>query len=179
VRGRPRKSGERTPCGALKRHDDGISVAMWQRIKADGIRLGMDPRLGTQLGRLGVIGDLSAAQVTAGFRVAEIYRKFERHHGRRRSIRSPTYNESCRGRSTAGEPGQGQIIAAGRDFLALQDLLSPYPTGARAALEGLCVDDLIAPTWLMFEVRRILSRLARAWMIREPVDTQRRRRRDS
>jgi len=176
-KGRPRKPGERTPCGALKRQrDDGMTVTVWQRIKADGIRVGTDPRLGSQLGRLGMIGDLTAPQVAAGFRVGGIYREFERHHSRQRSVQSPKYEPSCGRRAAETETDQDRAVAAERAYLALQDELSSYSSGVRNALEGLCVDDLSVPSWSISDVRRILTRLARNWLIHDPIETKGERR---
>jgi hypothetical protein len=71
----------------------------------------LDPRLGTELGRLALHDELTSAEVSAGFRIAEIYQAFEHFHGRTRS-------------------------AAGSSFLRqfVADLEKPI----RAALGGLC-----------------------------------------
>jgi len=93
-RGRPAKSGERYNCGKLKPEDTSkqpISPALWQRIKTNGQKIGLDPRLGTELGRLALHDELTSAEVSAGFRIAEIYHTFERFHGRARSAASSSF----------------------------------------------------------------------------------------
>jgi hypothetical protein len=88
-RGRPRAEGERYPGGKLKRpagtDKHPIAPALWQRIKTDGIKLGLDPRLATELGRLGLHDELTASEVSAGFRIAQVYGRYEYFHGRTRS----------------------------------------------------------------------------------------------
>jgi hypothetical protein len=87
-RGRPSKTGERYKCGKLKPVETSkqpISPALWQRIKTNGQKIGLDPRLGTELGRLALHDELTSAEVSAGFRIAEIYGAFEFFHGRTRS----------------------------------------------------------------------------------------------
>jgi hypothetical protein len=93
-RGRPSKSGDRYKCGKLKPADTSkqpISPALWQRIKANGQKIGLDPRLGTELGRLALHDELTAAEVSAGFRAAEIYQGFEFFHGRTRSAAGSSF----------------------------------------------------------------------------------------
>jgi hypothetical protein len=79
-RGRPSKAGERHKCGKLKPADTSkqpISPALWQRIKTNGQKIGLDPRPGSELGRLALHDELTSAEVSAGFRIAEIYQTFE------------------------------------------------------------------------------------------------------
>jgi hypothetical protein len=93
-RGRPSKSGDRYKCGKLKPADTSkqpISPALWQRIKTNGQKIGLDPRLGTELGRLALHDELTSAEVSAGFRIAEIYQAFEHFHGRTRSAAGSSF----------------------------------------------------------------------------------------
>jgi hypothetical protein len=93
-RGRPSKSGERYKCGKLKPAETSkqpISPALWQRIKTNGQKIGLDPRLGTELGRLALHDELTSAEVSAGFRIAEIYQSFEHFHGRTRSAAGSSF----------------------------------------------------------------------------------------
>jgi hypothetical protein len=93
-RGRPAKSGERYKCGKLKPAETSkqpISPALWQRIKTNGQKIGLDPRLGTELGRLALHDELTSAEVSAGFRIAEIYHAFEHFHGRTRSAAGSSF----------------------------------------------------------------------------------------
>jgi hypothetical protein len=93
-RGRPSKSGDRYKCGKLKPAETSkqpISPALWQRIKANGQKIGLDPRLGTELGRPALHDELSSAEVSAGFRIAEIYQVLERFHGCTRSAAGSSF----------------------------------------------------------------------------------------
>jgi hypothetical protein len=51
----------------------------------------LDPRLGTELGRLAFHNELTSAEVSAGFRIAEIYQAFEHFHGRTRSAAGSSF----------------------------------------------------------------------------------------
>ena len=93
-RGRPSKSGDRYKCGKLKPADTSkqpISPALWQRIKTNGQKIGLDPRLGTELGRLALHDELTSMEVSAGLRIAEIYQGFEFFHGRTRSAAGSSF----------------------------------------------------------------------------------------
>ena len=93
-RGRPSKSGERYKCGKLKPAEtkkQPISPALWQRIKTNGQKIGLDPRLGTELGRLALHDELTSGEVSAGFRIAEIYNAFYYFHGRTRSAAGSSF----------------------------------------------------------------------------------------
>jgi len=93
-RGRPAKAGDRYKCGKLKPAETSkqpISPALWQRIKTNGQKIGLDPRLGTELGRLALHDELTSAEVSAGFRIAEIYHAFEHFHGRTRSAAGSSF----------------------------------------------------------------------------------------
>jgi hypothetical protein len=50
-----------------------ISPVLWQRIKINGQKIGLDPQLGTELGRLALHDELTSAEVSAGFRIAGIF----------------------------------------------------------------------------------------------------------
>jgi hypothetical protein len=93
-RGRPAKQGDRYKCGKLKPAETSkqpISPALWQRIKTNGQKIGLDPRLGTELGRLALHDELTSAEVSAGFRIAEIYEAFEFFYGRTRSAAGSSF----------------------------------------------------------------------------------------
>jgi hypothetical protein len=92
--GRPSKSGDRYKCGKLKPADTSkqpISPALWQRIKTNGQKIGLDPRLGTELGRLALHDELTLGGGLGGFRIAEIYQAFEFFHGRTRSAAGSSF----------------------------------------------------------------------------------------
>src|ERR1700742_5168116 len=93
-RGRPSKTGERYKCGKLRPVETSkqpISPALWQRIRTNGQKIGLDPRLGTELGRLALHDELTSAEVSAGFRIAEIYQACEHFHGRTRSAAGSSF----------------------------------------------------------------------------------------
>jgi hypothetical protein len=93
-RGRPSKSGDRYKCGKLKPAETSkqpISPALWQRIKTNGQKIGLDPRLGTEQGRLVLHDELTSAEVSAKFRIGEIYHAFEHFHSRTRSAPGPSF----------------------------------------------------------------------------------------
>ena len=75
----------------MKRQNQPISPALWQRIKTNGQKIGLDPRLGTELGRLALHDELTSAEVSAGFRIAEIYNSFYNFHGRSRSAAGSSF----------------------------------------------------------------------------------------
>lgn len=182
--GRPRKPGERYPSGKLrpapKPTFEPISGAEWQRIRTAGKKLGADPRLSSELSRLNLFGELTIVQTTAGHRVGEIYGRFERAHGRRRSVRSPSYERAFGADSSADDDREEAARAA---FLALQETLArltfvpPAPAGKCPslsprtlprhslidALEQLCVEDRPVRPDVLPLVRSLLDHLAVAW----------------
>lgn len=97
--GRPREEGDRYPSGKLKpataSAGDGtrapISGALWQRMLADGEKIFGDARFGTELGRLGAVGQITPSEVATGLRIAGIYGRFEYYKNLRRSAASPHY----------------------------------------------------------------------------------------
>lgn len=69
-----------------------ISPTVFFRMRTYGARMALDPRLSTVLGRMGLFKELSDAEVDAGFRIAEIYGRYEMLKGiPRRTAASPSY----------------------------------------------------------------------------------------
>jgi hypothetical protein len=71
---------------------------------------------------MGAIGELTDIEVTAGFKIAEVYGRFERSIGCRRIVASPSY-EVGRGWDATGEEDEvaiAQSKAAARAFAAMQ-----------------------------------------------------------
>jgi hypothetical protein len=66
-RGRPRKEGERYPSGQI-RPAIYVTGNQYQRLRM----ITRDPLLGTELGRLGFLGELSPVEVEVGFTIARI-----------------------------------------------------------------------------------------------------------
>lgn len=149
-KGRPKKAGPRHPGGQLIQAADRDAIA-WRRILDDAIRLGLNPLVATQLGRLGALGQLAAHEVETGFRIAEIYGRYDKAMGRRRSAASPSY-ESGHGRDTqAAEsvPQRERAEAAIRAYGALQPEIRLCPRGVKSPLEELCIEDRVCPPgWL-------------------------------
>jgi hypothetical protein len=84
-----RQAPDRYPSGDKK---PGIAPTVFFRIREHGVRLGLDPRLATVLGRMGMFKELSEPEVDAGFRIGEIYGRYEMLKGiPRRSAASPSY----------------------------------------------------------------------------------------
>lgn len=169
-RGRPRKEGERYPSGDRKPEPAGIPPAVLQRIKTDGIKLGMDPRLGSKIGILLLEGRLTVSQAAAGLRVGEIYGRFERFKGLRRSTASPSYQMGFGGEVGVDEERmdvvelashEQRIRAAEEEFKRLTGRENPLiPAGpVRAAIEHLCVDDRVVPGYMLPGVRAVLDQL--------------------
>lgn len=163
--GRPRKIGERYPNGRLKQGRDqavsvvgssSISPTTVHRIREHARALGLDPRLGTELGRLVLFEQITSLEAAAGFRMAEVYGRFERQHGRRRATKSPSYEIGFGGRG-----GDNEEDNAEKPFMALQEHLKVFPPRARDELERLCVDDQpIGPAGLS-DVRAMLTRMGK------------------
>src|SRR5258707_6661603 len=86
-RGRPKKPGPRYPGGQLKAESAGITGTALQRFRA----LGSNPLLETQVGRLLFLEELRPIDGQTGFRIAEIYGRYDRSLGRRGSTAAPAY----------------------------------------------------------------------------------------
>jgi hypothetical protein len=174
AKGRPRKPGERTPCGALKRIGEGLTPTAIKRIMTN-LELGAhdERRFKSQVGMLLFEKKLNQREASVAFRVAEIYGRFERLHGQRRSAVSPSYMIGRGGApELADERMTGDQIGAREKrernieaaFIDLQDEIASEPRDARDAFERLCVEDRPVPGRLG-DVKRILGRLARKWRI--------------
>ena len=154
-RGRPRSEGDRYPSGKLKPASSSdtskspIAPTLWQRIRTAGVKMGMDPRLGTELGRLALHDELTSAEVSAGFRIAEIYYRFEHVHGRSRSAGGSSFFKQfvadlekpvdVKHRDILHEINREEAEREARDDF---DLLQHYmPPTARSMVEQLCVDN--------------------------------------
>jgi hypothetical protein len=170
TRGRPRKQGERHPGGELKREPKvptspastgrrPITGALWQRMLADGEKIFSDAKFGTELTRLGAVGQLTPSEVATGIRVAGIYGRFEYYANKSRSTASPHYIREFiaegagsdteavnfvfkegRERDRSFNPDDREVREreATTDFKTLQRIV---PAELRAQLEMLCVED--------------------------------------
>ena len=163
------KPGPRYPSGDLKPQHEGITPALWGRIKNDGARIMGDSRLETQLARLSFAGELTNAQAAAGFRVGEIYRRWHRWKRLRTSPKSANLEQGFSGAADLAEERmsvdqldavEAAIKKAEGDFLLLQDELKIYPRNARQAMEDLCVYDCVVNRMIYPDVRILLDKLA-------------------
>jgi hypothetical protein len=171
-KGRPRKNGERTACGALKRvADNGLTPTAIKRISEDLARGAGDKRFETEVARLLFERKINDREAAAAFRVGEIYGRFERLHGKHRSAVSPSYTIGRAGAPELADERMTDEQVEARDrrerdveaaFAALQDEVPPYPAKWRAMLEHLCVDNLHVPEIWLPELRWMLERIAKA-----------------
>jgi len=172
-RGRPAKAGERHPCGKLKKPASGkpagIAPALWQRIKTDAVRLVQDARLGSELARLSVFGDLTVVQTAAGFKMAEIYGRYERVVGLHRSARSAAYDMGHGDPDLAEERlsedekevRDERLRRVRNDFHDLQEAVPVYPIHARAMLEALVIEDRPPDATRLPELADLLEHMAK------------------
>ena len=175
---RPRKNGERHPCGKLKQnHQSSLPIAAWKRVRETVAKSQSDPRLGSEVGKYLIGGELTDTEAAVAEEVAKIYGRYEKLHGKRRSAASPSYEMGWSdGPGLADERMTSEQVTT-RDkreraiedaFMALQDEMTSEARGARAALEQLCVENHPVPGWLP-EVKKVLRRLAPKWQKTKPV----------
>jgi hypothetical protein len=74
-----------------------LAPTLIKRILHNLVLKAEDRRWASEIGRLSMLGELTARQTSAAYHVGEIYGRFEWLHGRRRSAASPSY-EIGRGR---------------------------------------------------------------------------------
>lgn len=168
--GRARKSGPRSACGKLQQTGiDPIAPTLFQRILTEAKKGAVDERLGTELGRLFMHGELTSAQVAAGFRMARIYQDFERYKGRRRSPASPSYGGGG-DHSIAEELLNPESLSQLED--SIREAVEKYikldgrdgwmkhnvSRGMRSLLQELCVEDRYIGQ-MTAEIRGALDRL--------------------
>jgi hypothetical protein len=81
-----------------------------------------DRRWASEIGRLSMLGELTARQTSAAYHVGEIYGRFEWLHGRRRSAASPSY-EIGRGRGVNGHDHSQDAPTREHSESRIEDLL--------------------------------------------------------
>lgn len=160
-RGRPAKAGDRFPCGRL-RPETFVSGAEWQRLR----RVSRDPRLESELGRLGFLGALSPVEVACGEYIANTYGRLDAALERRRHCRSPSYEQGRRWHDSLAE----SVEAAERQRRALRDLAlleaeidalaKTLLPGLRRELERLVLHDELPVAGVFPAVRAALASLA-------------------
>lgn len=132
-----------------------IAPALFMRMMQQAAGQANDPRLGTEIGRLCAAGRMTATEATAAFRVAEIYGRYERMAGLKRSSKSPSYE--------VGYGGGGASIDGERDQQAAQawsELQSQIPASVRNSLEQLAVENRYIDWQELEAVRTLLVALA-------------------
>lgn len=167
--GRPKKDGDRYPGGKLKPGNEGIAPALMGRV-TDVVRLCGDPRLATQLSRLGLLGELTNRQAEAGLRLGQIVTRWRRLE---RMVRSTPKSANLEGgfsggaevaeeRMTAEQLAalQDTAIRAREDYDRVMEEIPVYPREVHNALIDLCVEDQPISSLLYPEIRAQLNRLA-------------------
>lgn len=171
--GRPRKKGERYPSGKLKPTGDPVAPAAWDRVRRFVAKIMNDPKLASELSRLAWHKEISWSEMLAGFKLAEIYGRFERLNGYSRSARSAAYDAGFRegGAAIADESLPPEVLQKKIDmersfvdaFTTVQAALTDYPVKVRDAVETLCVDNLNIGPILLQDVRPVLRELTRVF----------------
>jgi hypothetical protein len=204
--GRPREEGERYPSGKLKPKTikpsiEPIAPALWDRLRSAAIAAVEDARLGSEVGKLSLHGELSATQASAAFRIAQIYGRFERYRDLRRSVGSPSYmvassdiaddnkefeaiTPEMLARSMAEEllePEQladleQRVDAADKRFLKLQGFMKVFPSNMRSAIEQLCVEDRPVNPGMIDAIGMALDEAAKFFRIKSaPKDKEKKK----
>jgi hypothetical protein len=140
---------------------DEHSGAMWRRIVDEGVRFGrVNSQLGSEVGRLLFHGRITDVEAAAASQVADIYSRYERSQGLRRTPASPSYVNGI-DHSDFDEENSDDVLRARRAKRHFHKLQMAIPTPrARTVLEQLCVDDRpIGPIDLM-DLRKLLRQLA-------------------
>jgi hypothetical protein len=162
--GRPAKAGERYPSGDLKRRPNEQQHAVLPRVRelyrvAQGYNavkaLALDPRMSPDHapGQLFLLGLVSAGELEDGARIARIYGRFERLHGRRRSSSSPDYRLGRGG----GEGPDDDDEAIEHDFALLRDALMVYGASTLAAVEQFWVEGRHIDSRALRDVLRVTA----------------------
>jgi hypothetical protein len=107
-----------------------LAPTLIKRILHNLVLKAEDRRWASEIGRLSMLGELTARQTSAAYHVGEIYGRFEWLHGRRRSAASPSY-----------------------------EIGPERPRELAAILEGLCTEDQAVPPGWMDLTRGALEHL--------------------
>lgn len=167
--GRPRTNQERYASGRSKpiTSEDLRLPNLWQRIKQHGVQAGIDPRMGSEIGRLCLFGHLTGTDFEAANRFAFVVGRWEALNGMpRRSVASPSYS-SGRGLDTSGDPSPDVVDEVRESYYRMVAVIPSQPIHIKAMLENVCVDDLMCPEQHYQDLHRLLQRLATLWGIRE------------
>lgn len=140
-----RPAPDRYPSGGKKQ---AVAPALWHRLMEHGRRLGMDPRLGSEIGKLAAHGEISAVEFEAAQEIARIYGRYEALTGvPRRHSASPSYQTGFGARAVDPEDmdereyrrHQRQIKKATTDFAKVAIAIPDHRL--RALVELACCDN--------------------------------------
>lgn len=173
--GRKRKSGERYHNGDLKPAGPAPpSPTALKRIMTDIVKSAHAVEFGSEAGRLCFCGLITPRQLAAANKMADLYGRFERLEGVRRSAASPSYflggggsTEYAAERMTAGQLAERDLGAASvrQSFLSMQGQIPEYPRELRNAVEALAVDGRHINPMQLGDVCWLLDRLAAHWRL--------------
>ena len=167
--GRPRQSGGRYPSGDLR--PEGIAPALVGRMKNATIKLLLDPKLGTEVGRLSAAGILTHAQAATAWRVGEIYNKWHRLKRLRTSAKSPDFEQGFGSADLAEERMSDEqlerfeaaIKAADADWRLVDLFLTEINREVRKAVLDLCVEDRAISPGMYGHIRQVFGAFALRW----------------
>jgi len=169
-----KKSETHYPSGK-KRPETGIAPSAFVRMREHAVRLAIDPRLATVIGRMGLFKELTPAEADAGWKVAEVYGRFEALEGvPRRTAASPSYQSSYGKReidTSRMSPDELKrlertVRRAGKAYRRLQDWFTSNEQ--RALVERACVDDEMINPVLKPQLAAALRQLAERWGLVPP-----------
>jgi hypothetical protein len=149
----------------------GTDVIMGKANRPDRLRIDiaairkatLDPRFGSQLGKLEVCGALTQLEADVGRRIGAIYHRHDKAIGSRRNPKPASFEVGLGKSPEATESARERDLAemAREDFDALAWLLKPYGTSVRDALVRLCVDDRAVAPYVLPDGRQAGIALAR------------------
>jgi hypothetical protein len=153
------------------RNIDGNPGTKWRRIRdnwEDLKKIGMNPDLGTMVGKLFLFEIISARQASAARLYAEVIGRHDRFHGTiRRTVASPAYERGARGQDDEIEKRikSGTILQfermAKRAKKAWNKLQACIPNDrARCIVEDICLFDKEIDSIYHDDLVKILDRVA-------------------
>ncbi|MPZ36658.1 MAG: hypothetical protein GEU95_01125 [Rhizobiales bacterium] len=175
TKGRPPSRAPRTASGRPIAKANGAYV-LFHRLRKAALAIGTDPRILTELTLLGLRGELTDRQVSAGLKVAEIYRTFERWHGKRRATASPDFERTYGRGGERGDDSDGRVLKAEEDWKNLQDIIDAdiSERQGRELIESVCVEDRRPLDQELDALRSYLDVIARE-IVRDKRDRKRKR----
>lgn len=159
-RGRPRRKNVPRKSDGTINYGEMRQNNIWQRIKQYGKRLGVDPRLESEIGRLAFFGFITGSDFEAANRFAVTVGRWEVVMGMpRRSTASPSYLMGRAGIDHS-EPDP-DVVSEARD--SYDRMMALIPLVARNMLESVCVDNEMCPEVHYRDLHLLLERLAVLW----------------